>query len=236
MTFNTEKNLLEVNDLLKEAIIQYNRKNIEDAKLLFSQVLDSDPVNPEANYYLGLIYSKEENYKKAVIYLKTVVDLEVNFLFTQQCRMILGYIYFKNQEYRRAEYEFLEVKKSNLEIISVYAALAAIYYKLQEKEKSFKFAEKAYNLDPYNLNAKNTFGYLLCEYDIDIQKSIEVLKEVIRIKPENPAYLDSLGWAYYKKGDIKASINYLKKALEISNNHAEIREHYDIVMGEKYNF
>lgn len=231
-----QKNLLEVNDLLKEGIIQYNRKNIEEAKLLFSQVLDSDPINPEANYYLGLIYSKEENYKKSVVYLKAVVDMGVNFLFTQQCRMILGYIYFKNGEYKRAEYEFKEVMKSNLEIISVYAALAAIYHKLQEKENALKFAEKAYNLDPYNLNAKNTFAYLLCDYDINVSKSIELLREVIRVKPDNAAYLDSLGWAYYKKGDIKESILSLKRALEISNNNPEIKEHYDIVLQKKKGF
>ncbi|HOJ64300.1 MAG TPA: tetratricopeptide repeat protein [Spirochaetota bacterium] len=236
MSSKINENLLEVNTLLKEAIIQYNRKNIEEAKLLFSQVLDSDPVNPEANYYLGLIYSKEENYKKAVIYLKSVVDTGINFLFTQQCRMILGYIYFKNTEYKRAEYEFKEVMKSNLEIIQVYAALAAIYHKLQEKENALKFAEKAYNLDPYNLNAKNTFAYLLCDYNIDIQKALELLREVIRIKPDNPAYLDSLGWAYYKKGDIKASLASLKKALEISDNNPEIKEHYDIVVKKMKGF
>nr|HPO50771.1 hypothetical protein [Spirochaetota bacterium] len=82
----------DTNKLLKEAIFGYNRKNFDEAKILFYEVVEKDPTNPEANYYLGLMFSKKENYNKAVLHLKNVVDLGTNFLFTTQCRMILGYI------------------------------------------------------------------------------------------------------------------------------------------------
>ena len=143
-----------INKILKDAILNFNRKNQKDCKKMFHKVLEEDPVNPEANYYLGLLYSKEENFQKAVLHLKAVVDLRVNFLFTQQCRMILGLIYFKNKEYDRAEYEFTEVMNSKLKMPQVYAALAAVYYYSGEKEKAVEFAEKAYNMDQFNLNAK----------------------------------------------------------------------------------
>lgn len=225
--------LKEADKILKEAIIQFNRKNFDEAKAALSQVLDVDPTNPEANYYLGLIYAKNDNHKKAVIYLKSIVDMDVNFLFTQQCRMILGYIYYKNMEFKRAEREFLEVMKSNLNILQVNAALSAIYYKLGDKDKAIQFAEKAFEYDPYNLNAKNSYGYLLCEYDIDVPKGLEILREVVRVNPTNAAYIDSLGWAYYKKGDVKAAIASLKRAISMSNGNEEIKEHYDIVLGKK---
>lgn len=105
-----------INKVLHEAIKDFNRKNFDESKDLFLKVLDQDPINPEANYYLGLMYSKETNWKKAVLHLKSVVDMGINFLYTQQCRMILGYIYFMNKEYRRAEYEIhgsLKVKTSD---------------------------------------------------------------------------------------------------------------------------
>jgi tetratricopeptide (TPR) repeat protein len=213
----------DINKLLKEAIFQFSRKNLNDSRKMFNKVLDHDAANPEANYYLGLIYSKEENFQKAVLHLKAVVDLGANFLFTQQCRMILGYIYFKNKEFERAEYEFLEVLNSKINLIQVYAALAAVYYYLPNPDKSMQFAEKAYNMDQFNLNAKNTYGYILCDYGIDITKGLEMLREVIRIKPDNPAYLDSLGWAYYKKGDLKAAIRSLRKAIDLAKGLQKFR-------------
>ncbi len=216
-----------LNKILQKAILHFNRKKLDSSKELFFKVLEKDPTNPEANYYLGLMYSKEKNWKKAVVHLKSVIDLGINFLYTQQCRMILGYIYFNNKEYKRAELEFLEVLKSKVKIVQVYAALAAIKYYLNEKEEAIKYAEKACDIDSYNLNAKNTYGYFLCDLDVDIFKGLEMLREVVRIKPNNPAYLDSLGWAYYKNGDRKAAIMSLKKAVEISKNDPEISEHLD---------
>ncbi|MCG8572252.1 MAG: tetratricopeptide repeat protein, partial [Spirochaetes bacterium] len=192
-----------VNELVKEAIYQFNRKNLEESEVSFLKVLDIDPTNPEAHYYLGLMYARERNYSKAVLHLKNIVDTGISFLFTQQCHMILGYIYYENREYQRAEAEFLKILKTNLKVVQVYAALAAIYYQLKQPEKALEFAKKAYEMDSYNTNAKNTYGFLLCEYEKDTEKGLELLKEVTRIKPNNPAYLDSLGWAYYKNGDIK---------------------------------
>ena len=218
-----------IGKILQEAILQFNRKNTDSSRNLFFKVLEKDSANPEANDYLGLMYSKENNWQKAVVHLKSVVDMGLNFLYTQQCRMILGFIYFKNKEYKRAEYEFLKVLKSKINIVQTYAALAAIKYYLNESEEAIGFAEKACDIDPFNLNAKNTYGFLLSDYEMDIPKGIEMLREIIRIKPNNPAYLDSLGWAYYKKGDKKASIASLKKAIEISNNNSEIKEHLNIV-------
>ena len=214
---------------LDEGIVQFNRKDAKKAKELFYKVLDDDPTNPEANYYLGLMYSKDQDWKKAVLHLKAVVDLGVNFLYTQQCRMILGYIYSKNKEFARAEYEFLEVLKAKFNIVQVYAALAAIKHYLGEKDEAIKYAEKACDVDSFNLNAKNTYGFFLCDYGIDVPKGLEMLREVVRVKPNNPAYLDSLGWAYHKKGDKKAAMASLSKAIELSKDNVEIKAHLDEV-------
>lgn len=221
----------EINALIKKAVFQFNRRNLDEAREMFFKVLEKDPSNPEANYYIGLILSKEDKWERAVVHFKSVVDLGSNFLYTQQCRMLLGLIYFKNNEFKRAEYEFKEVLKSNVNIVQVYAALSAIKYYLNEDEEAVRYAEKAYEIDPFNLNAKNTYAYLLCEYEIDIEKGLEMLREVVRVKSNNPAYLDSLAWAYYKKGDIKAALASLRQALDISENNPEIKEHFDIVYG-----
>lgn len=222
----------EIQERLREGIYQFNRKAFDESKMFLNDVLDHDPTNPEANYYLGLIYAKENNDTKAVLYLKAIVDMSVNFIFTYQCRMLLGFIYYKTGEYERAEVEFQKVLKGNFETVKAHAALAAVYYKLEKYDRSLEEANKAYSMDPFNLNAKNTYGFLLCDLEIDPAKGVEVLRDVVRLKPDNPAYLDSLGWGYYKKGDIKASIASLKMALELSENE-EIKEHYNVVVGLK---
>ena len=222
----------EIQEKLWEGMLCFNRKSYEESKLFFTDVLDWDSGNPEANYYLGLIYMKEENYTKAVVYLKSIVDMSVNFIFTHQCRMLLGVIYYRTQEWERAKAEFQKLLKVNFEPAKVHAALASVYYKLEDYENALDEAFKAHKADPYNLNAKNTYGFLLCDLDIDAEKGVEVLRDVVRLKPENPAYLDSLAWGLYKKGDIKESIDNFKAAMHLTSNE-EIQEHYNIVIGVK---
>lgn len=222
----------EIQQKLKNAVNSYNRKVFDESVELFRSVLEEDPSNPEANYYMGLMYSKDKNFPKAVTHLKSIVDLGVSFIFTHQCRMLLGYMYYETGEYDRALFEFSNVLKSNFNIPQVYAALSAVCYKMDEFDKSLEFANKAYSMDNFNLNAKNTYGFLLCDLEVDPDKGVELLKDVVRLKPDNPAYLDSLGWGYYKKGDLKSSIATLKDALNYSKNE-EIKNHYNIVIGIK---
>jgi tetratricopeptide (TPR) repeat protein len=220
---------LALNKVLKDAIFQYNRKNVKGSKKLFAKVITGDPKNPDANYYLGLIHAKDYEWKKAVTHLKAVVDLGASYLFTQQCRMILGYIYYNMKDYQKAEEEYLQVLKSKVNIVQVYSALACIKYNLNDEKAALNYAEKACDIDSYNMNAKNTYGFLLCDFDIDIPKGLELLKEVVRKKPYNPAYLDSLGWAYYKKGDKTLAVENLKLAVKMSRNNPEIVGHLEAV-------
>lgn len=218
-----------INTDLKEAIKKFKRIKYDNSKDLLYKVLESDPINPEAHYYLGLIFSKEENWQKAIVHLKTIIDLGINFIFTNQCRMLLGLIYFKNKEFDRAEKEFSDALESEENTGKIYAALSSVYHYMNEKEKAFNYAKQAYDNDPYNINAKNTYGYLLSDYNINITKSIEILREVVRLKPDNPSYLDSLGWAYYKKGDYRAAKASLEEAVKYANDNIEIRKHLEIV-------
>jgi Flp pilus assembly protein TadD len=53
-------------------------------------------------------------------------------------------------------------------------------------------------------------------------------------KPNNPAYLDSLAWAYFKLGFIDEARSQIDKALELAPGEAEIREHAEAIrLGEE---
>jgi tetratricopeptide (TPR) repeat protein len=50
------------------------------------------------------------------------------------------------------------------------------------------------------------------------------------MEPENGAFRDSLGWAYFKLGDLDEAIVELERAAELMPSDSEIREH----LGEVY--
>jgi tetratricopeptide (TPR) repeat protein len=81
-----------------------------------------------------------------------------------------------------------------------------------------------------NANALNSLGYIMAEEEIDLQEALKYCREAVRIKPENPSYLDSLGWACYRLGRYEEALAYLKKAHSNSGGHKTIASHLREVM------
>jgi len=71
----------------------------------------------------------------------------------------------------------------------------------------------------------NSLGYILADCDVDLDRAEELCKKALSFLPNYYAYLDSLGWIYYKKGNLKLAKKYLKKAYQKNPNSEEIKKH-----------
>ncbi|MEP7149305.1 MAG: tetratricopeptide repeat protein [Acidobacteriota bacterium] len=78
---------------------------------------------------------------------------------------------------------------------------------------------------PGNPIALNNLGYFLLERDVRLEEAFGLIQQAVKIDPTNPSYLDSLGWAYFRLGNLaEAEIN-LKEALRIDSSSGTILEH-----------
>ena len=48
--------------------------------------------------------------------------------------------------------------------------------------------------------ALNYLGYMLVDHKMRVDEATQMIKKALDADPENGAYLDSLGWAYYQQG------------------------------------
>ncbi|HTK37983.1 MAG TPA: tetratricopeptide repeat protein, partial [Pyrinomonadaceae bacterium] len=78
---------------------------------------------------------------------------------------------------------------------------------------------------PGNPIALNNLGYFLLERDERIDEAITMIEQAVRIDPTNPSYLDSLGWGYFKKGNLAAAERKLKDAARLDPGSSTIQEH-----------
>ena len=58
-----------------------------------------------------------------------------------------------------------------------------------------------------------------------LDEAVSLLKKAVAFDPQNGAYLDSLGWAYYKQGQYALAAEYARKAVLRMPNDPAIREH-----------
>ena len=56
--------------------------------------------------------------------------------------------------------------------------------------------------DPLDAIALNSLGYMLAERGDRLEEAVTLLQRALKVEPDNPSYLDSLGWAYFRQGRV----------------------------------
>ncbi|HKK66437.1 MAG TPA: tetratricopeptide repeat protein, partial [Clostridia bacterium] len=105
-------------------------------------------------------------------------------------------------------------------------------FQQQRSEESLKYINMAMELDPENPNVLNSSGYIEAEEGYNLDKALDLCKQAVRKQPEQAAYLDSLGWVYYKLGKFSEAHRYIKRAYQLSDNHPIIKSHLKAVAKE----
>jgi len=183
----------------------------------------------ELAYYLGLCNTKLERFDEALLYLEQVVAIADSPLRLYQCRMILAYIFIMTGRAQLAEAELNRLQSGGLESVLLYNTLAYSAYIQKHYLGAIEFYEKALDLDKDNPTALNSLGYVLADTGLDTLKGLRLCRKAVDKNPENPAYLDSLGWASYKCGKLTDARKWLRRAMDIAPQEAEIKKHFKIV-------
>ena len=228
------KNVSRGRGSLNEGIRLYRLKRWELA-LKELRAVSTERFGPEENqelaYYLGLCYTKMERYDDALLYLEQVVTSGQDPLRTYQCRMTLAYIYVITKRSKMAEFELKRLANNGFESAQLYTTLAYAAWIQKRYKQAVEYYEKALDLDENNATALNGLGYILVDTDMDIIRGLRCCKKAIDLKPQSPAYQDSLGWAYYKNGEFLEARTWLRRAMDAAPHHAEIKEHFKTVTG-----
>ena len=221
---------------LSHGIKLYKNKSYERALEEFNSYLDKIDENSlekvELNYHIGLTLTKLENYEEALLHLEQVVNSHSSMLHIFQSRMILGYIYIITKRYKLAEFEFNKLITEGAQSPQIYASLGYIYFVQNDTNKSIKYFKKSLKIDENYANAINSLGYVYAEKGIDLEEAITLCKKAVNIKPENPAYLDSLGWAFYKNNQYSEARSNLRKAMGLSPGNKDIALHMKKVLSK----
>jgi tetratricopeptide (TPR) repeat protein len=96
--------------------------------------------------------------------------------------------------------------------------------KRDEAEKTFRtiIAE-----DPLDAGAPNYLGYMLAEHGpaANLGEAISLIQRALKVDPDNPSYLDSLGWAYVQQGRLDLADAPLSTAADKLPTNSVIQEH-----------
>jgi tetratricopeptide (TPR) repeat protein len=98
-----------------------------------------------------------------------------------------------------------------------------------ERAKQYPQAEEQFKKvlasDPDHASTLNYLGYMLADQNMKLEEAFGYIKRAVDLDPSNGAYLDSLGWAYFRMGKFELAEDNLLKASQKINTDPTVHDH-----------
>jgi Flp pilus assembly protein TadD len=135
--------------------------------------------------------------------------------------------------------EAVAILSKGLERFPEDTGLLYDYAMLTEKANRFDLMESALRkiikLAPNNQHAYNALGYSFAERNIRLPEAYALIDQALKLAPEDPFIMDSMGWVQFRLGKLTEAEDYLRRAYAIRPD-VEIGVHLGEVLwvkGEK---
>ena len=118
-----------------------------------------------------------------------------------------------------------QVAKDSPKDTDTLFTLADVYADAGRGSDAERLLRQIVSAEPMNASALNYLGYLLAVRGEQLDEAIQFVQRALKEEPNNGAYLDSLGWAYFRRGNLDEAEKYLVAAVKQMPDNSEIQEH-----------
>jgi tetratricopeptide (TPR) repeat protein len=200
-------------------------KDLPKALQTGKEALAKYPADPAIRTSHALLLGENGQTEEAVKMLRAQLRSDAG---DRETYLNIAQVYERGRRYKEAEEsaraaEVLPGQARENEM--VWFLLGAIY----ERQKFFDKAEEQFKrvlaVNPKNAPVLNYYGYMLGDLGIRLDEAEALVQQALKEDPYNGAYLDSLGWIYFKENKLGASESTLRKAVERERHDATIHSH-----------
>lgn len=107
--------------------------------------------------------------------------------------------------------------------------LANIHVIRNSRDAAIENYRSVLTFDSRNTEALNNLAYLLAEKGESLDEALKYAEQAVELAPDEPLYLDTLGWVLYRKGIYQRAIQYLERAVQ-KNPHTNVVARYHLAM------
>jgi tetratricopeptide (TPR) repeat protein len=188
----------------------------------FEHVITLERTNAEAWWFLATFRFERNEFRETVDILQealAAVPTDARFYFLQG----LSYSRLGMRDSAIARLErSLEIDPKDMNTIST---LALEYEGLRQFDKSDQLYERALAIDPESALILNNYGYSLADRGLQLERALSMALKAVEAEPENPSYLDTLGWIYFRLGRYQEAERYILHAIKGGEVSAVVLEH-----------
>ncbi|WP_234568092.1 tetratricopeptide repeat protein [Rhodohalobacter sp. 614A] len=108
---------------------------------------------------------------------------------------------------------------------AIYGTLGDVKQQLDKWQETVDAYERALRLDSENYTAMNNYAYYLSVREENLEKALELATKAVGSDPQNPSFLDTLGWVYFQMENYSQAQNYIQQSIDSGDASAEVFEH-----------
>ena len=110
---------------------------------------------------------------------------------------------------------------------SIAFQIGATYERQKRYEDAERASEMALSRDPQHAPTLNYLGYMLAEQGKRLEESVRShIERALALEPDNPSYLDSLGWVYFKLDALDRAEAPLSRASQALPRNSVVQDHW----------
>ena len=118
-----------------------------------------------------------------------------------------------------------KLSQSNDDKETIYFMRGAMYERMKKYSESESAFRKVLDINPANAEALNYLGYMLADRGVRLDEATDLIKKALDQVPNNGAFLDSLGWAYFRQGKLNEAEDLLVRALQNIGEDPTVHDH-----------
>ncbi len=196
------------------------------AELYLNKSVAIDSTNLGAWQALAVFYFQKSNFGKMADEMSRAVEI-----FPEDFRIDLFYGIALNRSGKNAEAvdpleKAVALKPTDMDALST---LALVYEAMNRYDDAYRVYETALKVDAHNSLILNNYAYSLSERGLDLKRALTMAQTAVKLEPKNSAYLDTIGWVYFKLGDYEHAESYVREALSLrtpaDGSPATLEEH-----------
>jgi len=114
--------------------------------------------------------------------------------------------------------------------------LGSAYERAGDHESAEKMFLQILAKNPEHAATLNYLGYMWADRNTNLDRAAEMLSRAVKQEPKNGAYVDSLGWAYFRQGKLDLAEKFLTDATRLLPRDATVHEHLADVLAKRGNY
>ncbi len=207
--------------------IERRLNNFETAETVARRLMALEPDSARGVYALARALVAEGQADRAVDIMQAAVAASPE---DPLIHITLANLFVETGRVRDAVQTLRDAESLFPEDTSIPFQLGALF----EQQAQYADAERAFRTvlerDPSHHMTLNYLGYMLADRGERLEESVALIERALAADPHNGAYLDSLGWAYFKLEQWASSETYLRRASLLLIRNSVIQDHFGDVL------